>query len=170
MTDDWQLDNITIVRFEEALLLDLDIVVELGMQMRQDQVDGFQRRGTKVRQGCGCVLKSGASDTALSFSQSVSQSVLLSQRSIWFVSVSLLLGLCGSLRCCLYGPYLCSVCVSAVGSNCYVVSSSVPFFAGSLRSSPSLSSPHSKPSPHFFFFLLLHLPRLRPTALATTTS
>jgi hypothetical protein len=49
MTEDWQLGDKIVVKWEEALEMELDMVVELGMQMRQDQVDGFQKRGTKVR-------------------------------------------------------------------------------------------------------------------------
>eukprot|EP00043_Microstomoeca_roanoka_P011464 m.108022 g.108022 ORF g.108022 m.108022 type:complete len:481 (-) comp15202_c3_seq1:32-1474(-) len=45
---EWRLDGIQVVRYEEALEMDLDIVVELGMQMRQDQVDRLQLKGTKV--------------------------------------------------------------------------------------------------------------------------
>jgi hypothetical protein len=40
---------VTVVRFEEAVKLQLDIVVELGMQMRQDQVDDLKRSGAKAR-------------------------------------------------------------------------------------------------------------------------
>lgn len=48
MTDEWPVAGMDIVRWQPALDLNLDIVLELGMQMRQDQVDGFQKRGTKV--------------------------------------------------------------------------------------------------------------------------
>eukprot|EP01147_Barroeca_monosierra_P008249 gene8249-837_t len=45
---EWQLEGISIIRYEEALLMNFDIVVEIGMQMRQDQVDRLQISGTKV--------------------------------------------------------------------------------------------------------------------------
>lgn len=48
VTDEWPLDGVEVVRWEQALDMDLDIVMELGMQMRQDQVDSFQKRGIKV--------------------------------------------------------------------------------------------------------------------------
>ncbi|EDQ88490.1 uncharacterized protein MONBRDRAFT_37438 [Monosiga brevicollis MX1] len=48
MSADWQLDGMRVVRLEEALDLKLDVVIEIGMQMRQDQVDDLKRSGAKV--------------------------------------------------------------------------------------------------------------------------
>eukprot|EP00045_Choanoeca_perplexa_P015029 m.181562 g.181562 ORF g.181562 m.181562 type:complete len:474 (+) comp16872_c0_seq12:173-1594(+) len=47
-TPEWQLDKVKVIRHDEAVKLKLDVVLELGMQMRQDQVDDLKRSGAKV--------------------------------------------------------------------------------------------------------------------------